>query len=145
MCCAGRAGGVRWSSIPGRRTRRIWRRSRAMSTSAGQRIELILLTHGHEDHSAGAPALARQAGVPVRALDPAHRLGSEGLGDGDVVSVDDLEIHVIAAPGHSGDSLCFLLPDLGEGSAGPGRGGAHRGHGPRPRDHRSRPSRRPPR
>ena len=88
--------------------------------SAGQRIELILLTHGHKDHSAGAPALARQAGVPVRALDPAHRLGSEGLGDRDVVSVDDLEIHVIATPGHSGDSLCFLLPDLGEGSAGPG-------------------------
>src|SRR5512144_191784 len=88
--------------------------------NAGQRIELILLTHGHEDHSAGAPALARQAGAPVRALDPAHRLGPEGLGDRDVVSVDDLEIRVIATPGHSGDSLCFLLPDLGEGSADPG-------------------------
>jgi glyoxylase-like metal-dependent hydrolase (beta-lactamase superfamily II) len=55
--------------------------------------------------------------VPVRALDPAHRLGSEGLGDGDVVTVDGLEIQVVATPGHSGDSLCFLLPAAGDGAA----------------------------
>jgi glyoxylase-like metal-dependent hydrolase (beta-lactamase superfamily II) len=87
------------------------------AANGGQRIELILLTHGHEDHSAGAPALARRTGVPVRALDPAHRLGSEGLGDGDVVTVDGLEIQVVATPGHSGDSLCFLLPAAGDGAA----------------------------
>ena len=87
------------------------------AANGGQRIELILLTHGHEDHSAGAPALARRTGVSVRALDPAHRLGSEGLGDGDVVTVDGLEIQVVATPGHSGDSLCFLLPAAGDGAA----------------------------
>ena len=77
---------------------------------AGQRIELILLTHGHPDHSGGAPDLARQVGVPVRALDPTHRLGDEGLDEGDVIELDGLELRVIATPGHSADSLCFLLP-----------------------------------
>lgn len=76
----------------------------------GQRIELILLTHGHPDHSGGAPDLGRQLGVPVRALDPAHRLGDEGLDEGDVIEVDGLHIRVIATPGHTADSLCFLLP-----------------------------------
>ena len=47
------------------------------------RIALILLTHGHADHSAGARSLHDLTGAPVRALDPAHRLGDEGLGDGE--------------------------------------------------------------
>ena len=69
----------------------------------------ILLTHGHADHSAGAGALAERLGAPVRALDPAHRLGSEGLADGDVVTAGDLELRVVATPGHTSDSLTFLL------------------------------------
>jgi glyoxylase-like metal-dependent hydrolase (beta-lactamase superfamily II) len=74
------------------------------------RIALILLTHGHADHSAGARSLHDLTGAPVRALDPAHRLGTEGLGDGDVVSVGGLELSVVATPGHTTDSLTFLLP-----------------------------------
>jgi glyoxylase-like metal-dependent hydrolase (beta-lactamase superfamily II) len=46
----------------------------------------------------------------VRALDPAYRLGSEGLGDGDVVELDGLEVRVVATPGHTADSLSFLVP-----------------------------------
>jgi glyoxylase-like metal-dependent hydrolase (beta-lactamase superfamily II) len=34
-----------------------------------------------------------------------------------VVTVDGLEIRVVATPGHSGDSLCFLLPAAGDGAA----------------------------
>jgi glyoxylase-like metal-dependent hydrolase (beta-lactamase superfamily II) len=49
-------------------------------------------------------------GCGVRALDPAHRLGSEGLADGDVVEVDGLEVRVVGTPGHTSDSLSFLLP-----------------------------------
>jgi glyoxylase-like metal-dependent hydrolase (beta-lactamase superfamily II) len=91
----------------------------AEAARAGQRIELILLTHGHPDHSGGAPDLARQVGVPVRALDPAHRLGDEGLDEGDVVELDGLEVRVIATPGHSADSLCFLLPGADGDVSGP--------------------------
>jgi glyoxylase-like metal-dependent hydrolase (beta-lactamase superfamily II) len=89
----------------------------AEAERGGQRIALILLTHGHPDHSGGAPMLAEQARVPVRALDPAHRLGDEGLDEGDVIELEGLEIRVLATPGHSADSLSFVLP-AGTGADG---------------------------
>ncbi|CAA9363187.1 MAG: MBL-fold metallo-hydrolase superfamily [uncultured Nocardioidaceae bacterium] len=73
-------------------------------------ISVVLLTHGHADHSAGAVRLAQLAGCGVRALDPAHRLGGEGLGAGDRVLAGGLELEVVATPGHTRDSLSFLLP-----------------------------------
>jgi glyoxylase-like metal-dependent hydrolase (beta-lactamase superfamily II) len=78
--------------------------------AAGARVTSIALTHGHADHAEAARHFARLAGAPVRALDPAHRLGSEGLGGGDVLTVGGLEVRVVATPGHTGDSLSFLLP-----------------------------------
>jgi glyoxylase-like metal-dependent hydrolase (beta-lactamase superfamily II) len=82
----------------------------AAAEGRGARIGLVLLTHGHADHAEGAARLATLAGgVPVRAVDPAHRLGSEGLGDGDVVTLDGLEVVVVATPGHTADSLSFVL------------------------------------
>ena len=74
-------------------------------------VQVVLLTHGHLDHSEGAARLHELTGAPVRALDPAHRLGSEGLADGAVVAAAGLELRVLATPGHTGDSLSFLLPD----------------------------------
>jgi glyoxylase-like metal-dependent hydrolase (beta-lactamase superfamily II) len=76
----------------------------------GARVALILLTHGHPDHAESARRFAELTGAPVRALDPALRLGSEGLADGDAVEVGGLELRVIGTPGHTGDSLSFLLP-----------------------------------
>lgn len=81
----------------------------AVAEAAGG-VAGVLLTHGHPDHSEGARAFAEQVGCGVRALDPEHRLGSEGLGDGDVVEVDGLEIRVVGTPGHTADSLSFLVP-----------------------------------
>ncbi|WP_433249613.1 MBL fold metallo-hydrolase [Streptosporangium sp. CA-135522] len=77
----------------------------------GRRVTTILLTHGHHDHSGGAGRFAELVGAPVRALDPGHRLGDEGLAEGDVLTVDGLELHVVGTPGHSFDSLCFWLPE----------------------------------
>ncbi|MEU7003723.1 MBL fold metallo-hydrolase [Nonomuraea sp. NPDC046570] len=76
-----------------------------------RRVRHILLTHGHHDHSGGARRLAELVKAPVRALDPRHRLGDEGLTDGDVFTVNDLDLRVYGTPGHSFDSLCFWLPD----------------------------------
>jgi glyoxylase-like metal-dependent hydrolase (beta-lactamase superfamily II) len=85
----------------------------------GRRVGLILLTHGHPDHSAGAKRFSdlaaasgasRGGAVPVRALDPRHRLGDEGLAEGDVISTGGLELRVLETPGHSNDSLTFWLP-----------------------------------
>ena len=81
----------------------------AVAEVAGD-VAQVLLTHGHLDHSEAARSFAERMGCGVRALDPRHRLGEEGLGDGDVVSVDGLEIHVVGTPGHTSDSLSFVLP-----------------------------------
>ena len=84
----------------------------AITAVAGE-VATVLLTHHHVDHSEGARTFAEAAGCGVRALDPAYRLGGEGLHDGDVVAVDDLEIRVVATPGHTADSLSFLVPAEG--------------------------------
>jgi glyoxylase-like metal-dependent hydrolase (beta-lactamase superfamily II) len=80
----------------------------AVAAAAG-RVATIVLTHGHRDHSAGAARLHELTGAPVRALDPAHRLGDEGLGEGDVVAASGVEVRVWATPGHTSDSLSFVL------------------------------------
>lgn len=73
-------------------------------------VAVVVLTHGHADHSEGARAFAERARCGVRALDPAHRLGAEGLHDTDVIAVDGLELRVVGTPGHTSDSLSFVLP-----------------------------------
>ena len=77
------------------------------------RVVEVVLTHGHLDHSAGARALAASLGVGIRALDPAHRWGAEGLVDGDAVDAGDWRVEVVATPGHSGDSVSLVLADDG--------------------------------
>ncbi|MFI2202916.1 MBL fold metallo-hydrolase [Streptomyces sp. NPDC020192] len=77
---------------------------------AGRRIALTLLTHGHPDHAEGAARFAELTGTRVRALDPALRLGDEGLAAGDVITVGGLELRVVPTPGHTADSLSFHLP-----------------------------------
>ncbi|MFD3910708.1 MBL fold metallo-hydrolase [Streptomyces sp. NPDC058603] len=77
---------------------------------AGKRIALTLLTHGHPDHAAGAARFAALTRTAVRALDPALRLGDEGLAAGDVITTGGLELRVVPTPGHTADSLSFHLP-----------------------------------
>ena len=84
----------------------------AVSERAGD-VAAVLLTHHHADHSEAAREFAERHGCGVRALDPAYRLGSEGLAAGDVVAVGDLEVHVVATPGHTADSLSFVVPSDG--------------------------------
>src|SRR5258707_230482 len=62
------------------------RRVHAAAEAGERRVATILLTHGHPDHSAGAPRFARLTGAPGRAADPAHRLGAEAPTDGDGVT-----------------------------------------------------------
>ncbi|TWF77743.1 glyoxylase-like metal-dependent hydrolase (beta-lactamase superfamily II) [Pseudonocardia hierapolitana] len=80
-------------------------------------VALVLLTHRHHDHAGGARRFAALTGAPVRALDPSLVLGSEALGDGDVVAAAGVELRVVATPGHTSDSLSFLLDGPGADQA----------------------------
>src|SRR5690606_14976479 len=76
-------------------------------------VALVLLTHRHHDHAGGARRFAELTGAPVRALDPSLVLGSEALGDGEVVAAAGVELRVVTTPGHTSDSLSFLLDGPG--------------------------------
>ncbi len=80
-------------------------------------VELVLITHRHHDHTAGAARFGELTGAPVRAADPAHCHGGEPLTDGELVEAAGLSLRVLATPGHTDDSLCFQL--LADGAAGP--------------------------
>lgn len=68
--------------------------SAVLEATSGGRVEGILLTHGHGDHSDGAPGLSEMAG------------GAEVLRPWDGDRVGPFE--VLATPGHSPDSVCLL-------------------------------------
>jgi glyoxylase-like metal-dependent hydrolase (beta-lactamase superfamily II) len=71
-------------------------------------VLLVLLTHGHSDHAEAAELL----GAPVSARDPLLSRRSEPLKDGDVLDVAGLPpVSVVAAPGHTSDSMCFAVDD----------------------------------
>ncbi|MGW5442264.1 MBL fold metallo-hydrolase [Streptomyces asiaticus] len=82
----------------------------ATAERAGRRVAQTLLTHGHPDHAEGAARFAELTRTSVRALDPALRLGDEGLELGDVITTGGLELRVVPTPGHTADSLSFHLP-----------------------------------
>ncbi len=80
------------------------------ATDGGRSVGLVLLTHWHPDHTEGAAAFAAMAEAPVRSVDPWYRVGSLGLAEGDSLSVGGLSLLVLATPGHTSDSVSFLLP-----------------------------------
>ena len=74
------------------------------------RPRLILVTHGHADHTGGARLLHELTGAPVRAADAGHCIGGEPLRDGEVIATGGVELRVLASPGHTMDSVCLALP-----------------------------------
>jgi glyoxylase-like metal-dependent hydrolase (beta-lactamase superfamily II) len=76
------------------------------ATGDGCRVGMALLTHDHADHAEAAGRFGELSGAPVRRLGHHH----DDLADGDRIEVGGLELLVVATPGHTGDSLSFLLP-----------------------------------
>ncbi len=72
----------------------------------------ILLTHNHMDHVGALYELADRLKVPVGASEqdaPKYPLPAQVmLKDNDVVSFGDVKLRVLATPGHTAGSLCFL-------------------------------------
>ncbi|MDQ1248422.1 MAG: hypothetical protein QG597_2794 [Actinomycetota bacterium] len=84
------------------------RRVRDELERADVQVELVLLTHGHLDHSEGAEAFAAVAGAPLRAADP--RWSTAGtLEPQEVIDAGGLRLTVLATPGHTSDSVSFAI------------------------------------
>ena len=81
--------------------------------AAAKSVQLVLITHGHGDHTGGSALLHELTGAPVRAADPAHCIGAGLLTDGETITAGEIELGVLATPGHTADSVCFRLADGG--------------------------------
>lgn len=90
------------------------------------RIALVLISHRHGDHTDGIDKLVELTGATVRSAGSGFLRGLGGeLTDGEVIDAAGLKITVLATPGHTADSLSFVLDDavltadsvLGRGTA----------------------------
>lgn len=81
---------------------------RVIDAAQGRTVGAIWLTHCHHDHAGGAARLAAMTGAPIRAA--SARIDSRPLGDGDHLTVGRLRATVVATPGHTADSVSFLVP-----------------------------------
>jgi glyoxylase-like metal-dependent hydrolase (beta-lactamase superfamily II) len=87
------------------------------------KISLVLISHKHGDHTDAIDKLVERTGATVRAVGSGFLRGLGGpLSDGEVIDAAGLRITVVATPGHTADSLSFLVDDV--------RGGRSDGKGP---------------
>lgn len=70
-------------------------------------VEVVLLTHGHLDHSEGAEAFAASHNAPLRAADPQWSTAAP-LQPDEVITAAGVELAVLATPGHTSDSVTFV-------------------------------------
>ncbi|OCB12975.1 MBL fold metallo-hydrolase [Mycolicibacterium porcinum] len=75
-------------------------------------VALVLISHKHEDHTGGIDKLVDLTGATVRSVGSGFLRGLGGpLTDGEVIDAAGLKIKVMATPGHTVDSLSFVLDD----------------------------------
>ena len=74
----------------------------------GARQATILLTHAHEDHSAGAEELARRTGAELAGPGTARQVR-----DGDVFATSAGPLVAVSTPGHARRHHCYHLPRHG--------------------------------
>lgn len=86
----------------------------------GGRIDAVLATHTHPDHSPAARALAEATGAKVMGkAAPVHGRQDSGfapgqqLQDDDRVTIDSLTLRALHTPGHASNHLCYLLEGTG--------------------------------
>jgi len=84
------------------------------------RIEAVLATHTHPDHSPAAGAIANATGAkvmgkhtPVHGRQDTTFAPSRELSDGDVTKVGEFELRALHTPGHASNHLCYLLEGMG--------------------------------
>ncbi|MCX6641356.1 MAG: MBL fold metallo-hydrolase [bacterium] len=71
-------------------------------------LKMILITHDHSDHTGGLQEIVAKTNIPIAA----HSLNSKAvkpLKDGDVLPVGELKIKTLETPGHTADSITFVV------------------------------------
>ena len=91
----------------------------AAAAEAGGRIERILVTHTHRDHSPGAVALAAATGAPVWGRVADHPQWQDATFAPNCIAEDGerlplgpgTTLRIIHTPGHASNHLCYLLEE----------------------------------
>ncbi|HUT28281.1 MAG TPA: hydroxyacylglutathione hydrolase [Sedimentisphaerales bacterium] len=82
------------------------------------KLAMILVTHHHWDHTAGVAELKKR-GCEVVGADGQRIPGLDRVAsDKQILTVGDMEIHVIATPGHTTTSLCYYVPATNDEGCG---------------------------
>lgn len=93
----------------------------AILAACGDRLQWILVTHTHPDHSPAAKALAEASGAIIMGnkLEDNDGFQDEGFNPSvsfqhnDCLSCDEFTIRALQTPGHVDNHLCFLVEDDG--------------------------------
>lgn len=80
-------------------------------------IGLVLVTHRHGDHTDAIGALHQRTGAPVRAYRTEHCRQAEPLVGGEILHAGGLHIQVMHTPGHTSDSLSFVVTQTSDDHA----------------------------
>lgn len=81
---------------------------RAVVEAAGD-VELVLITHRHYDHTGAIKKMLKRTGAPHLAHDKYYTHGGPRLRDRDVIMAAGLKITALHTPGHTADSMSFLV------------------------------------
>ena len=80
----------------------------AVKDAVGE-VELTLITHRHHDHTGAITTMRKQTGSPVRAYADKFCHDADRLVDREVIEASGLTITALHTPGHTGDSMSFLV------------------------------------
>lgn len=75
----------------------------------GLRLEVVLDTHVHADHVTAASVLREKTGARTVASMRGAPCADQLVAHGDVVRVGEIAVHVLSTPGHTDDSVSFLV------------------------------------
>ena len=81
---------------------------RAVAEAAGE-VELTLITHRHHDHVGALKRMRKETGTVHRAYSDEFTRGAPRLRDREVIQAAGLTITVLHTPGHTFDSVSFLV------------------------------------
>lgn len=88
-----------------------------VATLASLPVRLVVVTHHHHDHTDAAVELAERVGVPLRGADAQWCVGADPLAADEVLDVIEAPVQVVAAPGHTADSIALWIANHGEHGA----------------------------